>query len=463
MDLEDVFSADLNSASYEANSRFRHSRPRRERQLRSFELTDIKDFLRNPTRKGIWQLEANWKQESLFSNEIWSQFSILLENKHSFEITFGKRKIEVTLNPEEKDTYRNYIFDKLSFVFYAFNYALLIKNKSSDRLDLGDEEYQVILEAIDFDAVMKMFAAEIDFFEQNIYFENFHHTVKIEQPYQISSGLFFLSQRISETNKLKVTSLQPKSLKEVSTFLEKIGKIENPRLRPIYSPEETVFEPYFSYTQVAYTEIIDDLRLIPIFRRAFEDFEGKRYSNSISNIGQVAEDYLTQIYETLFRDMCPKGFTLGQLVDAIHSRIRNARNSVVLPKPNLTTLYDEIKKLLKQPRISNKNILLLTREVLNASRIQMEYNDSRIDGLLTKKPEVTIFPKQIFSNLTELIRNRNASSHKTRVPLGKYEALKSLYCLISTKMWWDEKISEIDWDKNPEEIIDYLIDMASSN
>lgn len=459
MDLEeDSIYSIVNS--YSSIRHFRFDRDRHNQRLRTFELVDIKEFLKNPTRKGIWQLEASWKNDSGISQEIWEQFSTLLEEKHTFEISFGKRKVEVTLDPSKKENYKEIIFNKLSFVFYTFNYAVLIRNKSSDRLEIGGDEYQVILEAIDFEKIARKHSDQIDFFERNIYFENFLHSIKVDTPYRTNSGLIFLSQSIAKTKKVKIISLQPKSLKDLAVFLEGVGKIENQILRPIFSPEEVIFEPYFAFTRAASDEIIEDGRLIPIFLRAFEDFEGKRYSNAISNVGQIAEDYLAQVYETLFRDTCPKGLTLGQLVDAIHNQIRIERKSEILIKPNLIGIYSEIKDLLKHPRISNKKTVTLIRELVNHIAALMEYNDSRLDIILGKNPEFTIFPKQILGNLTELIRNRNAASHKTRVPLGEYEALKSLYCLISTKMWWDDAISSIDWENKPEEIIDYLVEEA---
>ena len=46
-----------------------------------------------------------------------------------------------------------------------------------------------------------------------------------------------------------------------------------------------------------------------------------------------------------------------------------------------------------------------------------------------RNAQLSVFPSYIRANMHELIRNRNAAAHKTRVPLGNYEAL--LRCILS--------------------------------
>jgi hypothetical protein len=57
-------------------------------------------------------------------------------------------------------------------------------------------------------------------------------------------------------------------------------------------------------------------------------------------------------------------------------------------------------------------------------------------------------PMRIRDNLNEVIRNRNAASHKTRVPLGNFEALRTLFCLTSFLIWWRHEKSTIDWSQD---------------
>ena len=87
----------------------------------------------------------------------------------------------------------------------------------------------------------------------------------------------------------------------------------------VFSPEEEVFEPYFPIVKLAYEAIDQDGRLRSHYVRAFEEYESNRYESCVNVLGLIAEDYLTQAYETLFRDVAPKGKTLGQLYDALHS------------------------------------------------------------------------------------------------------------------------------------------------
>ena len=77
---------------------------------------------------------------------------------------------------------------------------------------------------------------------------------------------------------------------------------------------------------------------------------------------------------------------------------------------------------------------------------------SIIKSLEKKEMTHSIFPKYLRENINDLIRYRNATSHKSRIPIGNYEALRTVYCCITLLMWWDNEKKATNW-KDDEEII----------
>ena len=77
---------------------------------------------------------------------------------------------------------------------------------------------------------------------------------------------------------------------------------------------------------------------------------------------------------------------------------------------------------------------------------------STIEVLEKKRVTYSVFPKYLKENINELIRYRNATSHKSRIPIGNYEALRTVYCCITLLMWWINEKRSIIW-KDTQDII----------
>lgn len=227
---------------------------------------------------------------------------------------------------------------------------------------------------------------------------------------------------------------------------------------PIFSPEQKVFSPYFAFLRAAEPSVIKDIHVKQLFEKAFSEYEAESYSNCISTIGLIAEDYLTQVYETMFREVYPKGLTLGQLYEFVHSQIAKRYGKAEKDVKDLSTLYKGIgaalEDLKKHPRKrKDRESLELLRKVLNVVSDDREVFSRRVDRLKESPKHLSVFPSELRDNITDLVRHRNAVSHRTMVPIGSYEALRSVYCLMSLVMWWGKEKTLINWEDDPDTIM----------
>ena len=91
--------------------------------------------------------------------------------------------------------------------------------------------------------------------------------------------------------------------------------------------------------------------------------------------------------------------------------------------------------------------------MLNLVKSDRRYFLEKIESSTKAAKRISIFPDLLHENLMELIRNRNAASHKTRIPLGRFEALRTLYCLSAFALWWKEEKEGTDWSLDSLEIL----------
>jgi hypothetical protein len=59
--------------------------------------------------------------------------------------------------------------------------------------------------------------------------------------------------------------------------------------------------------------------------------------------------------------------------------------------------------------------------------------------------------------MDELIMYRNAISHRSRIPIGGFETLKSIYHISSLIMWWNEEMKLANWKDSSDVIIKEMI------
>jgi len=439
-------------------------------------------YLENPTKTGLWTLNLKWFEYRGISQYIIKKLKDIFDKQDYIEILRGKRKIKIKIDDiDREDVFTN--IKSLSFIFELFLYLYCLEKKDEEfayYYELGMEE-KLIFDVIDLDEIKKKYKDAFNYFKENIYCEQIDPIVKDNKIIIIKTGFFIYSRDYQipdvellrlrsvhknfndkEYRKISLVSLDNAPLETIKTFYKKLNKIDDESILPVYSPEDEVFAPYFSFLEQAYEYFIDNINIKRLFKKSISEHNENNYSHCISTIGLITEDYLTQIYETLFREICPKGLTLGQLFDSIQRKISDRYERKLPMKPNPKPLYNNINDFIKKSDEKSKspaiNDLLKTiRDVITFCKDNKKHTDEIIESIQKKRETYSIFPSQLRENINELIKNRNAISHRSRVPIGNYEALRSIYCCITLILWWMNEKELIDWQKSQDEILDGVV------
>ncbi len=431
--------------------------------LRSEDIKVVLEYLKNPTKTGVWRLGANWLTDSGISQHIWQDFSPKLQKKGK-EIVLESEGRSIRISPEKIVEFKSAIFHQVSFLLNLFMYMQVNESKSAEEWQLNDATYRTIINNVDLEKLKEAFSDAYGYFKDNVYYQGFDPIIKPHAPYLTKNGVLYTLDTAQVKDLVSYVSLHPDSLRELATFLSKVGKIADWRVMPVFSPEEEVFSPYFLFARLAYPNVINDSRLHPLFTKAFSEYEAQRFESSTSTLGLIGEDFLTQIYETLFRDPVPKGQTMGQLFDLVQSKTNKMFQKEPLQPPDIDSMYKAVNEQIARTETDSvpttDDALKLLRQVITLIKEERTYGRELARESQKQTSVISVFPSRIKDNINELIRFRNAASHKSRVPLSDFEALRTLYCLISLVMWWHTELNIIDWNDDSKTIIKKLIERS---
>jgi hypothetical protein len=424
--------------------------------LRPEDIDTVVEYLKNPTKAGVWTLRADWVTDAGISKYIWQELSQKLEKQRNI-VTLKLVGKTTRLSLESLSDIKTDIFHRVSLFLNLFTHILANENKPPEEWEVEDTTYQTIFNGIDLVKVRENFSDAYLYFKENIYHQGFAPIIQNREPFSVKNGIIFTLDTAQIKERLLYYSLHPDSLRTLATFLSKLGKIADSRVVPIFSPEEEVLNPYFLFAQLAYSRIINDDRLHPLFTKSFTEYEEDRFESSISTLGLIGEDFLTQIYETLFREAVPKGQTMGQLYDLIQVKTAKLFQKEPPQPPDIDAMYKAVNEQINLVQSGTTpdtvDVLKLLRQAITLIKDERAYNRELAKDNQKQTSATSIFPARIRENINDLIRFRNAASHKSRVPLSDYEALRTLHCLISLVVWWHSEIRVVDWNDTPETII----------
>jgi len=434
---------------------------RQGRSLTSAEITTISAYLENPTHAGVWQLIFTLPNDAPLCVTILNELDRQLKGKKSVEIAAGRRKMKLRLNKKNRQEWRNMVRQKLSFLnslFVRLHQSIHQKAETLEGFFAGETDYEPILQLLDIAHLRKILADALDAFGRNIMHPGFNPSVTTSKVFVTKRSFMLLGRVNDDIREFNFLSCEKIGLQEYGEFLKGAGRVTDYKLVPVFSPEEQVFAPYFAFLREAAPSVIKDSHVKQLFNKAFSEYEEENYSNCIGTIGLIAEDYLTQVFETFFRDVCPKGLTLGQLYEHIHTQISRKYAKAERDVKDVATLHKELTKALtdlrKYPRRrKDRETLELLRKVLNVIKGDREVFKKKLEGIKEAPKRISVFPEDVRDNMTDLIRFRNAVSHKTMIPIGSYEALRSVYCLMSLVMWWSKEKAATMWESDPDAIM----------
>lgn len=368
-------------------------------------------------------------------------------------------------------------------------YAVESKNQRIIKYLLADDKVRsLILNHININPLMSKYHDAYKLFKEKIYYDGFNPIINISEVLDIRNGLYIYSQldnrnkhkselesygldftyhkRVKEVEKedikkIILISTEYTTLKILVEFYLLAGKVKCHKEGKIFSPEEEVFKPYVLYLGRVYNNIVDTDYLSQKLFSALGQYSQEAYDYCVSIVGLITEDILIQIYETFIRETCPRRLTLGQILQEIENRTSiNTGSDGVQIAPPIDELYQKIELLNKQKKVTSKEVLVVVRDSVTSILQNTKYTKHLIDEVKNSNKAQTaasIFPRNIRQNLTELKVNRDATSHKSQLRVGQYEALRSLYCCVTLIKWWQDEKEIIDWQDTLEGIIEKAI------
>jgi hypothetical protein len=421
--------------------------------FRADETATLVTYLRNPTSVGFWRLTAARHVNGKFLRYLFEHNKLDLG---AYRLQSSPAKTQVVVQSNDEADRPDSVARATTF-FSAINAAHLL-NEGHDLAELlkADDHGIRNTEYFDVAKVLEKFGDVVALFKETITHANFGSLVARGRCFEVASGTVVL---ISAWHAPTVTfvAVAQEPLLAIGRLLESAELILEPLVERVFSPEEELLSPYFEFLKVGYDTTIRDQRLRPQLELAFEYFEKEDFTHTISTLGLVAEDYLTQIYESFLRVPCPRGSTLGQIYDQFHQKLKELLAPKQLELAQLDSHYKSLSELQKLPASSASKatdaLIASIRDVLNTIKSDRKYFLDRIESSTKQTKRISVFPDWLHDNLMELIRNRNAASHKTRIPLGRFEALRTLYCLSAFSLWWREQKDQTNWALDSLEIL----------
>jgi hypothetical protein len=424
------------------------------------DLERICKYLKNPISSGLWLFKGKWHGAEGVTNEVIKELKDL-----------EKSRIKTKENKRIKDANADLleITSRMTFTLSLFDYmAHSVRSRKRKNIFYSLRDEYRFIERLNLKNLNRKYQREMDCFRNRIFLEGFNPKIAQGLFTYTKSGLVFLKEREtssendSERSNWSFTfvALQFEPLEGLAEFFNGLGKISDYTIAPLYSPEEEVFEPYFSFLELVCDRLFQKAKIRTLIEQSISIFDSKNYPYCISTIGLILEEQLTQIYETLFRDRCPQGSTLGALLDLIEKRVRNTVVHADHKKAiDVNSIYERINNSLERNTSSpatNEDLLKIIRDLLTFVK---ENNKQIISKLASpqKKESISIFPNELRDGMDELIMYRNAISHRSRIPIGSFETQKSIHHMSSLIMWWNEEMKLMDWKHNSDLIIKDMI------
>lgn len=429
------------------------------------ELQTIWQYLNNPINTGIWHFEGDYSRNA--ENNFLGYIEDVLPKKSD--------KYQHTLNDTEGTVHRQNRYSQeirmdlkeILIFFYAY-----VSRKETDDKEilpqflLGDELGDLV-KRIDSTVFEERFEVALKIFTDEIY-DSSHLPASLESDIiKIKNGHIYSKPYKRELKKIfkrriSVFALDIKSAAVIKSFIEYLGIVEEIKLIRYFSPAEKVFTPYIPYLKETFSSYVDNPDFNRSFGIAISEFEQGSYPHCINTIAILAEHILTQIYETIFREEMDEKLTIGKLFNEIQMMVKEIV-APDRPKVNIDyqSLFKDIEKIISgigtvPSEETHKETLQVLRKFIHQQKTKNTYLKESIERSHTAETNTSIFPRKISSKIYELLRNRNAIAHKSKISIGNYEAVRSVYCCFTLYCWWRETVESVDWTKDREEVLTFL-------
>ena len=424
------------------------------RNFSSEQAKPLLDYLLSPYAHGYWELKGKWRKDSSYAKLVLDELGIADVFAAEGE---GKEVDALKKLSEERRDHLLSVTSRVSSVNALFQYIVL--NELGRELPkLRDPDEWV--KEIDHEKIKKRYKNAYEIFSNHIFHDSYRHTIFVKKIFSIQSGLVVCMEGPSSNGNINYVSNSKASLEKLREFYSDLGIIIDSTLVRVFAPDEALMKPYFSMVSGILPHVINDSFQNSAFSQALDYYEDDDYQHCISTLGLIAEDYMQRIFTSLLREPVPGSLTIGQIFDLIIRRI----DAIFSPaKPVLRSAdraFESIKGINAESGILSLQPVL--RELVNIIQDDRAFNAKKMEEASKIKSRRTPFPSHINDNINELLKWRNAASHKSRVPLGAHEADRTLYCLVTIVTWWQSQTLNMDWSKSRTEILEILVDAAKA-
>ncbi|WP_342678140.1 hypothetical protein [Methanofollis sp. UBA420] len=427
------------------------------------EIDTIIEYLKGPAKVGIWGINT-----TLNLNGFYKYFKEnCMDNEIQKIVEKWYRTAPHGLRHEKFSTNQ---FIRVSFIFSLFYYIQQKDNetvkKTIERV-IRPDDMEIILK-LNHDTIKKDFQKAFKIFNEEIIFDQF-----IPMANDGSIFLFLNHHCIIERDYLELTiySTGKESIEIMVRFFNELNHIEQTKISRFFSPSEVAFSVYVPYLEPNFRQIVSSKELQEKISIAISEFNQGSYSHCVNTLGIFTESLLIQIFETLFRQELNRKMPMGELFYYIQENVQETVNpqkesskaNSESNNANIDRLFREIKEtstqIGKEPSEKiNEQVLKIITKAIQYSKVE-DYNLREIlMRHLQKDGRITIFPESKLANFNELREYRNAISHRSKIQINEFEAIRSFYCCISLHTWWMETIDAIDWTSPKDEIIKKLVE-----
>lgn len=330
-------------------------------------------------------------------------------------------------------------------------------NAGKDESDSKPSLEYLWIEKLDLADLRSKFPAAFKLYRERIYKKGAPVRMTSTHPFSICEKLVLVLETLRDnTGQVSFASADQLPVTAVCDFYAALGVLTDVRVERVFAPDELLFEPYFRAVSAFHSFVLKDEQTVPRFNQALDYYQADDYKHCVTALGLIAEDYFTRIFSTLLRRECDSNLTLGQIFDNLHRAV----SELVQPKPATPKSIEPLYEQLNEHGGDTEGLKLVLRELINVIKEDRKSFAKRIDDVGKPPEKLSPFPTMVHQRVIELLRLRNAASHNTRIAVGRYEADRTLYCLVVIVTWWDKERENIDWAKPHVEVLKALIARA---
>lgn len=243
------------------------------------EIVQIKRYIEAPTSEGYWRLTGTWKYDGAFTRYIYQANLKTLDPSQA-----KSNKRNSTRAAFHESEFVEQIASRLSPLLEVFAFARRLETTPGERLSLRDSSILRYISDIDWADFRAVFKDANDIFVKEVYFDGFIPVFFIHGFARLAQGSVCALVGPADDSTVKFAASDQRSLQILGRFLEAAGQLESPIVDRVFSPEEDLFDPYFTFLSSVFSSVLPDHRLQLQIRRAFEQFENKDYLHCVSSL-----------------------------------------------------------------------------------------------------------------------------------------------------------------------------------